>query len=295
MPTASVVIMSRATALLFISIFIANICLSSAFSSTLPVRTFFRTSTENSIPITVAPSRMVAKEELGEDEDVTERAKREAKLSLLSLAASYDRGYGATPDARKRAKELVDVLKGTTLDNSDDPARGADGAFSPADGSSPPLRGIWRMVWTTAADVLVLNVNPLFSVGAIYQDASDLPVIVNIIDFIPRYQNLLPLNLGLPESRIRAEVQTRGGRRPEVGRVGLSFEAVKVRPLEILGVDAASWPTTAGFDLPKLPGIADPSSGPGYFDILYLDDDMLIISQNEPGGIFVSVRVPYAD
>lgn len=29
---------------------------------------------------------------------------------------------------------------------------------------------------------------------------------------------------------------------------------------------------------------------PGYFDILYLDKDCLIISQNEPGGIFVNIR-----
>ena len=30
--------------------------------------------------------------------------------------------------------------------------------------------------------------------------------------------------------------------------------------------------------------------GPSYFDVLYLDDDMLVIRQNEPGGIFISVR-----
>ena len=30
--------------------------------------------------------------------------------------------------------------------------------------------------------------------------------------------------------------------------------------------------------------------GPGYFDVLYLDEDCLIISQNAPGGIFVNVR-----
>ena len=29
---------------------------------------------------------------------------------------------------------------------------------------------------------------------------------------------------------------------------------------------------------------------PGFFDVLYLDDDMLIIQQNEPGGIFISTR-----
>ena len=34
----------------------------------------------------------------------------------------------------------------------------------------------------------------------------------------------------------------------------------------------------------------DNTSSPGYFDILYIDDDMLIISQNEPGGVFVSIR-----
>ena len=32
---------------------------------------------------------------------------------------------------------------------------------------------------------------------------------------------------------------------------------------------------------------------PGFFDVLYLDDDMLIIQQNEPGGIFISTRAVF--
>ena len=49
-----------------------------------------------------------------------------------------------------------------------------------------------------------------------------------------------------------------------------------------------------GFRLPKLTAFGvnnnNNTNSPGYFDILYIDDDMLIISQNEPGGVFVSIR-----
>jgi hypothetical protein len=29
----------------------------------------------------------------------------------------------------------------------------------------------------------------------------------------------------------------------------------------------------------------------GYFDVVYLDDDLLVIKQNQPGGMFISSRV----
>ena len=31
-------------------------------------------------------------------------------------------------------------------------------------------------------------------------------------------------------------------------------------------------------------------NNPGFFDILYLDENLLIIKQNEPGGIFINIR-----
>jgi len=208
-----------------------------------------------------------------------------SKLALLSLAASYDRGYGATPAARASAADLVDRL-GALPSDGEDPARGADGS------GTAPLSGVWRMVWTTAPDLLVLDANPLWAVGAVYQDCTALPAVINVIDLVPRLRNLVPLSAGLPESRLRLEVTTRACVREEVGRVGLDFESVRVRPMEVLGRVADFLPRPK-FDLPKVP-LVDTSAGPGFFDILYLDDDMLITDQNAPGGIFVLVKVPEA-
>jgi hypothetical protein len=218
------------------------------------------------------------------------------KSKLLRLCASYDRGFGASPSARKEVDEIIDQMK-TLNPTSLDAARGIEGGDNSAsfEQGPPPLQGIWRMVWTTALDVLNLAASPVASPGAIYQ-VIEPPIATNIIDFIPRAQSLLPT--AFPPSLIRAEVKTRTSKRNENNRVGLDFEAVKLAPVQILGMDAKSLPPL-NINFPKinisdLPGV-DPSNAPGYFDVIYLDDDMLIIQQNAPGGYFVSIKVPDCD
>ena len=80
-------------------------------------------------------------------------------------------------------------------------------------------------------------------------------------------------------------------------RVGLTFEGVKLVPIEILGVKSPDFLPSLQVDLPTkfinledLPGV-NPDNLPGYFDVTYLDDDMLIIKQSAPGGYFVSIKV----
>ena len=206
------------------------------------------------------------------------------KSDLLSIAASFDRGFGASPSARKRADAIIRELQ--TYNQEEDAASGIDGV------SPSPLEGAWRMIWTTASDVLVLGASPLSTVGAIYQ-IFEPPVVTNVIDFIPRMQSLLPPSV-VPSSLVRAKVKTRAS--PRTGfpnRVGLFFEAVQLQPVELLGVDTASLPPFAA-NLPKLPG-TDNDSGPGYFDVTYLDDELLIITQNAPGGLFALVKVTDSD
>jgi len=196
------------------------------------------------------------------------------KKRLLELAASYDRGFGASPKAKEDVESVIGKLE--NLNEEASAARGIGGdELSPLDGS-------WRMIWTTAQDVLSLNASPVTTVGAIYQVFSP-PVVTNIIDFIPKVQALLPASL-FPPSLVRAEVTTRASSRSEPMRVGLNFESVKLQPVQVLGMEAGALPPF-GFDLPKIPG-ADAESSPGYFDVTYLDDELLIICQNAPGGIF---------
>lgn len=232
------------------------------------------------------------------------------KREFYQLSAAYDRGFGATPRARDAADDLLRRL--TTLNPTTEAARGIDGEGGRDE--EVPLRGIWRMVWTTAFDVVSLGASPFAAPSAIYQDISNPPVATNIIDFIPRAQTFLPPSVS-PSSLLRAEVATRAAARKGVAgnnRVGLIFEGLKLQPLELLGqkVDGLPalsvdflWPQTllerlADF-VPGLDGLGLGGDGddnvkadaPGYFDVEYLDDELLVIRQQAPGGVFALVKV----
>jgi hypothetical protein len=69
-------------------------------------------------------------------------------------------------------------------------------------------------------------------------------------------------------------------------RIGLTFQRVELQPLEVFGWDGRSLPPLS-WNLPKLPG----TDSTGYFDVTFLDEDLLIIRQNAPGGRFVLLRV----
>jgi hypothetical protein len=225
-----------------------------------------------------------------ETKDLDDRDHRLSTLkrNLLQIGASYDRGYGASPSARNRAEYLIDELE--LLNRPVHASRGIEGDD---DDVSSPLAGRWRMIWTTAPDVLVLGASPVATVGAIYQ-IFEPPLVTNVIDFLPRAQALFPPSL-LPSSLLRVKVQTRASYRTGFpNRVGLWFESVQVQPIEFWGFDASQWPPFAT-NLPKLPGTTDNNgnntSGPGYFDVTYLDEELLIIRQNQPGGLFALVKV----
>jgi hypothetical protein len=149
--------------------------------------------------------------------------------------------------------------------------------------------------------------------SAIYQDIRNPPVAINIIDFIPRAQSLLPPSMS-PPSLLRARVSTRASSRSGLSnRVGLSFEGLELQPIELLGrrVDGLpplsvdfTWPGSLLKELAALvPGLGDVlgagktanDDAPGYFDVEYLDDELLIIRQQAPGGVFALVKVDSCD
>jgi PAP_fibrillin len=202
------------------------------------------------------------------------------KTKLLQLGASYDRGYGASTKAREEVETIISSLK--SLNPTSDVDIGNDSSsLSPS-----PLTGSWRMIWTTAYDVLILGASPVTTVGAIYQ-VFDFPIVTNIIDFLPRVQSLF-LPPWTSPSLLRAKVTTRASSRPkEPLRVGLVFESVELQPEQFFGVSVNGILPPLGFDLPQIPFTNDSSDSPGYFDVIYLDEEMLIIQQNAPGGKFV--------
>lgn len=234
--------------------------------------------------------------------DANEALKRE----IIALAASFDRGFGATPAAIQSVDRLLDRLE---LANRDSMTTSAADLFTPTricnnnnnnqnqpaapQPPTPTILGKWRMIWTTAFDVLSLNLSPISKVSAIHQIYEETAVI-NVIDLLPRISSVL-----FPtQNRLRAVVTTRPN--PYYNnnknnnnsspypppRIGLTFQRVELQPLEVFGWDGRSLPPLA-WNLPKLPG----TDSTGYFDVTFLDEDLLIIRQNAPGGRFVLLRV----
>jgi hypothetical protein len=226
-----------------------------------------------------------------EDENVENDLRRDQlKLQLLQLGASYDRGFGASPRAREKMEQVITELE--SLNQEKNASRFISGPEVTASTTeTSPLSGNWRMVWTTAQDVLVLGASPLVTVGAIYQ-LFDPPVVTNVIDLLPRIQFLVPPAL-VQSSLLRAKVLTRASPRKDMPmRVGLVFEKVALQPVEFLGRDVDNVLPPFGFDLPKLFAL---SEDVGFFDVTFLDADLLIIQQNAPGGLFVLTRVDDID
>ena len=166
------------------------------------------------------------------------------------------------------------------------PAVGIEGS------SNMVLRGAWRLIYTSAIDVLSLAANPVSSIGGVYQNVQEDGIITNIIDILnPRALSILPPTVKV-DSTLRLKVQTRARERGP-SRVGLVFEKVTISPQKFLGNDVSFLPAPT-IDLPALNSAARTDS-PAYFDIEYVDDEVLIIRQNAAGGIdggiFIQVRV----
>ena len=156
------------------------------------------------------------------------------KSKLFAACAAADRGFAASPADRAEIEALRDEL--SPLSPIEEPTRGiADGA------ADAPLRKCWRLVYTSASDVSTLAANPLASLGGIYQDARELPVVVNVIDSFPRLlANLPPEAASKLATTTRLRVQTRARPRSAT-RVGLSFERVGAEQLAILGQEVPDW------------------------------------------------------
>ena len=99
------------------------------------------------------------------------------------------------------------------------------------------------------------------------------------------------------DSSIRLKVYTTAAARSVKNRVGLTFRSLEVKPKSLLGRSVMKLPslranlpqaTLFGSNVDK--GGLFGNEGPGYFDVLYLDEECLIIKQNAPGGIFISIR-----
>jgi hypothetical protein len=208
------------------------------------------------------------------------------KADLVRACALCDRGFSARPAQRRKIDALVEQL--APLSTCAEPTAGLDGSVM--EGRPTPIVGLWELVYTDAPDVSSLVVNPLTVVGSIYQDIRQPPEVLNVIELSPRVLNA---QRSL-DTTFRVKVFARALARSPT-RVGLAFEKFGGTPVSFFGADVPPWLSPPTLSLPSLPfGLAEPLAEQlrdgAFFDVEYLDGDLLIIRQNR-GGYFVSVRV----
>jgi hypothetical protein len=215
------------------------------------------------------------------------KQKSDVKLALLKVAATHYRGFGAGIRAREDAAALLRQLEGLNEEtfasrgidgparsrNSDvekmsSSSRSSRGPTNDFDDVSSPLKGCWKLIWTTAWDVLSLEASPFTKTAAIYQ-VYDPPTITNVIDVMPKIQAAFPTAL-FPSSLLRLQVETIGSSPPPPpqpsydgddstrNRIGLEFRTVQARPLQILGTTLDVFPPLR-LSLPTLPRL-DPGA-----------------------------------
>lgn len=249
-----------------------------------------------------------------DDQDTTtallNKQKREdLKKSLYSKCAECDRGFSSIPSDRTAIDSIINELR--TLSPEGNPTRN----FFPDNNDtseSAPLDGAWKLIYTTAFDVLILGVNPFSITQSIYQVINSTGSAINVINVAPRLQAFLPQQLVGTGSTLRLKVYIDAKRKSD-SEISLRFKSTEIKPITLLGNKISSFLPSLKLLLPQriLGGDAWKSSSSdsdsnsnnkkknnsnsfgqssGYFRVLYLDDECLIIQQNQPGGIFVSVR-----
>lgn len=239
---------------------------------------------------------IIIKSDLQPISSITENGAETIKSDLFALAASCDRGFGASISDTRKAATLIEKLRllnpteNPTINLYPNNSNQTANATSEINSNPAPLEGVWKLVYTTAFDVVSLAASPLTLLQGIYQVISRDGRSANVIDLAPRLQAALPQFLvGEGISTVRLIVGTASSARSNT-RVGLTFKSITVQPLSFLGRR-----TNVDF-LPQFSSILPQAAllggrdGPGYFDILYLDYNCLIIAQNSPGGIFVNIR-----
>ena len=232
------------------------------------------------------------------DQDTAALKREDLKKSLYSKCAECDRGFSSIPSDRIAIDSIINELK--TLSPEGNPTRN----FFPDNNdtsASAPLDGAWKLIYTTAFDVLILGVNPFSITQSIYQVINSTGSAINVINVAPRLQAFLPQQLVGTGSTLRLKVYIDAKRKSD-DEISLRFKSTEIKPITLLGNKLNFLPSLKLL-LPQriLGGDAWKSNDnnnnknsfgqtSGYFRVLYLDSECLIIQQNQPGGIFVSVR-----
>lgn len=207
----------------------------------------------------------------------------ELKAQLLRLTAGTNRGFESTSRAR-RADILACVEEMEALSPE------SEAWYRRKDGSAIPtaLFGNWRLIWSTAPDVLLLAALPLVDCGEVRQDIPFQEVVQgqpleveNSVELSPAGAGLLSL---LPPAvagaagvkvAVRAEAESRGP-----GRLSIRFTGGTIQSM-IPGLPALPLPTLPSFQL---------SAGGLNLLTTFLDQEIRV-ARSPLSDVFVLLRV----
>lgn len=212
------------------------------------------------------------------------------KQQLLDLASATNRGFQATKEERKRARELIFDLN--KLNPTSEPACAyyPEGEASFSSENSPSIAGKWTLVYTDAPDITGLDSsNPLTELGRIGQECRP-PTIQNVIEWKrPAWAANLPLAGSDENTRILQKVVTTATASPSKPTiVDLQLSGFQVT------TDGAGTATDNLLEAVQTKGLLaalvqarpvdlqGPLSAPfGKFEVLYLDDSLRIIQTGQ--------------
>ena len=215
------------------------------------------------------------------------------KNELLDLADRTKRGFQASAEDRKKAKELIFDL--ARLNPTPEPA---SPYYSSNDNrqasSSPTLAGKWTLVYTDAPDITGLDTsrNPFSTakLGRIGQECNP-PYIKNVIEWLrPDWAKNLPFS-GSDETRVLQKIVTSASANPnkpltvDLKVAGLELEAGATSGDEDDSIQASDLVSLiqkrgipAGLLSVNPVDLKGPLNPPfGQFEILYVDEDFRMI------------------
>lgn len=218
------------------------------------------------------------------------------RQKLLNLGARTDRGFRASKEDRKMARELIFNL--SSYNAVREPARAYyQSQFEKQDCGSATIKGKWTLVYTDAPDITNLGQNLFAELGRIGQ-VCEPPYIKNVIEWKrPSWAATLPFS-GTDSSRVIQKIVTKAKADPSSPAVvGLAIAGFQLETdchegsngiqdaiqregliaglLQNRGVDVNVW--NAPF---------------GTFEILYIDDDFRI---TKTGQNFFAVNTRVQD
>ncbi|CAM9821404.1 unnamed protein product [Scytosiphon promiscuus] len=208
------------------------------------------------------------------DSTTTVESVADLKARLLRVSAGVNRGLSCREGEQE---EILEIVK--ELENQNPNPTPNDGF---AEGTSI-LTGEWKLIFTSALDVLSLGLIPGVEVAQIYQNINeDGTEIANVVDLQPKAAPVFERFAGSTTARLK--VLAASGLEGDK-RLTLSFRSSQYSPQTLLGRDVSSTLPPLKVSFPEIPG-----TNAGWVDTTFIDEDIRV-ARAFGGNLFVLARV----